>query len=420
MMKHTLSACGKSYHLDIGGGGCDKRSGREPIILEKGGVTIYCYGQDSTSIFKDKTQLILTLADGHGPLQSGKAISYRIHELIIKCILDINEFLVTNLKLGNYDIIKSKIKSIFNDVNKSILYTDTLTSKYMTGGTTLNIVHKIIDVDTGELYTISSNVGDSSYLKIENNHVREISQEQNCDNIVAIEEYYNHCLENDIEPSKIILGRFNTPGGFLLHWVGYNPIEPYKYSIENGKYHLSPNIDAMKQVYELAPPHLKTNTFYNGGPQSIRGRSSNLTALANGQFPMENFGSTIEGDIQMVSSFGDKKSKQKYNIMCIPYINISKQNLDNTHDFISSDGVMDCLTNPEIIRLFSYKNKMSMTMDQFCEFLETSIDIQARLGGFKFTGCLPSWDDISYWVVKTRIDESLMYRINKLETQINI
>jgi len=414
---HTLTAASKSYTFDIGGGGCDKRTSRTPTILEKEHITIYCYGQDSKSMYKDDTQLILTLADGHGPNQGGKAISYRLHELIINCLLDIKDFLLSNLKIGKYDTIKSTLHSIFNDVNDAILNTDEITSKYMSGGSTFVLVHKIIDSDTGELYTISSNVGDSSYMTINNNGVTELSQEQNCDNIDVVTQYYNYCLDNSLEPSRIIFGRFNTSKGFKTPWVGDQPIEPYICTNENGSYTLSPNTKDMKQLYELAPKHLKSNTFYNGGPQSIRGRSKNIEALANGLFPMENYGSTINGDLQMVSSFGDKSSKIKHNIMCKPHTHISKHSSDDQHEFISSDGPMDCLTNKELIRLFVYKNKTSMSMELFCEFLENSIDIQAAIGGFPFAGCLPAWDDLSYWVVKTNVNESLLYRITTLEQQ---
>jgi hypothetical protein len=412
---HTLTSVGKTYTFDIGGGGCDKRTTRTPTILEKDHITIYCYGQDSTSIYKDDTQLILTLADGHGPKHSGNAISYRLHELIINCLLDIKDFLVSNLKLGKYDTIKSTLDTIFNEVNDTILYSDQLTSHYNSGGSTFVLVHKIIDEETGDLYTISSNVGDSSYMTVNSDEVTELSHDQNCDNMVAVTQYYNYCLDNGVEPSRIIFGRFNTPKGFKTPWIGDQPIEPYICTKENGKYILSQNTTAMKQIYELAPDYLKSNTFYNGGPQSIRCRPKNLEALANGQFPMENYGSTINGDLQMVSSFGDKASKIKHNIMCRPHTHISTNT--NEHEFISSDGPMDCLTNNEIIKLFYYKKTTSMSMELFCEFLEKSIDIQAAIGGFSFMDCLPAWDDLSYWVVETKVNESLQYRIRKLEEQ---
>jgi len=414
---HTLTSSGKTYTFEIGGGGCNKRTTRTPTILEKDDITIYCYGQDSTSIYKDDKQLILTLADGHGPKQGGSAISYRVHQLIIKCVLYITDFLVSNLKLEKYDTIKARLHTIFNEVNDSILYCDELTSHYNSGGSTFVLVHKIIDEETGDLYTISSNVGDSSYMTVNRDEVTELSQEQNCDNMEVVTQYYNYCIDNGVEPSRIIFGRFNTLKGFKTPWVGHQPIEPYICTKENGKYTLSPNTKHMKEIYELAPDSLKSNTFYNGGPQSIRGRPKNLQALANGLFPMENYGSTINGDLQMVSSFGDKSTKLKHNIMCCPHTHISKHSANtDEHEFISSDGPIDCLTNDEIIKLFAYKQP-SMSMELFCEFIENSIDIQAAIGGFSFVGFLPAWDDLSYWVVETKVKESLQYRIRKLEEQ---
>ena len=190
-------------------------------------------------------------------------------------------------------------------------------------------------------------------------------------------------------------------------------------------YKLSVNTNIMKQFYENAPEELKVNSLYNGGTQSIRDRRSNMKALSLGKFPVENFGSTLGGCLQTPQSFGDKHSKHKYHTICVPHVSINKHKLvepndsEQSHELISSDGAIDCLTNEELSRLFKYKITNNMPMADFIEFVEKSIDIQAALGGFGFTKDtnIPTWDDLSYWIVETTFEEDLHYKISKLEQE---
>ena len=45
--------------------------------------------------------------------------------------------------------------------------------------------------------------------------------------------------------------------------------------------------------------------------------------------------------------------------------------------------------------------------------------MQAALGDFKCAPItkLPTWDDISYWVIETEVKEDLEYKIKKLEQE---
>ena len=73
-----------------------------------------------------------------------------------------------------------------------------------------------------------------------------------------------------------------------------------------------------------------------------------------------------------------------------------------------------------MLRLFKYKENTGISMDEFMTFIETSIDIQAVLGGFKLTRGvepIPTWDDLSYWIIDTNVEEDLEYRIKKLEQE---
>jgi serine/threonine protein phosphatase PrpC len=419
-IEHTMKAAGKTWSFKIGGSGCAKKVSRTPTIINKDPIHIYGFGQDSLGIIKTDNQLILSLGDGHGPKVAGMEISYKLHEYLITYIAGMYDFIIDMLRENKYDAIKTQITWMFKHVDEIILNEDDTTSTYHSGGSTFTMVHKILDEEDGTMYTLNYNVGDSPYFKInvEKNEIIELSESQNCDNMTWIEHYANHCLKKGIKPSNVILGRFNTHGGHAIPWVSPGYIYPYKYLLEDGKYKVTENTEVMKSFYENTPETMKQYISYNGGPQSIRDRYSNMKALAEGKFPSTNFGNSIEGTIQMTSTFGDKDSKHAHNLLCIPHINIMVEDGKST-EFMGSDGVVDCLTDKDIIRLFKYKETAGLSMDEFIKFLETSIDVQAALGGFKCSPItkLPTWDDISYWVIETEVKEDLEYKIKKLEQE---
>ena len=267
-LNHTLSACGKKYTFNIGGSGCEKRVGRDPTILNKDNITIYCYGQDSIGVSKLPDQLLLSLADGHGRKENGRAISYKIHEYLLSYMAEVKDFFIEYLRENNQDAIKNIVVDMFGHIDNVILNQDEVTSKFKDGGTTFTLIQKIIDPMNGDLYTLSYNVGDSPYLKISSNNgeidIDEISENQNCDNIKCVEDYANMCVKMGVKPYSVILGRFNTDLGFKAPWMGEDVIKPYIYDLVNGKYTLSVNTNIMKKFYENAPEDLKVNSLYNG------------------------------------------------------------------------------------------------------------------------------------------------------------
>ena len=94
-------------------------------------------------------------------------------------------------------------------------------------------------------------------------------------------------------------------------WMGEwgDWVEPYTYTVGgDGHYTLSHNVEVMQQFYERAPPEVKP-ALAAGGPQSLRSRPQNLVEMAAGGFPSANYGSTLEGVLQMAFSMGDKADK---------------------------------------------------------------------------------------------------------------
>ena len=421
LIEHTMKAAGKIWTFKIGGTGCEKRITREPIELNKLPIQIYGFGQDSIGVMKTENQLILSLADGHGPKEAGKDISYKLHDYLITYISGMYSSIIEMLREEKYDDIKTQITWMFKRVDEIIMNEDEITSLYHSGGSTFTMVHKILDDETGIMYTLNYNVGDSPYFKIDTikNEIKELSESQNCENMDCIERYVNHCLTTGFEPSNVILGRFNTNMGYKVSWVPLGYIYPYKYILEDGVYKVTENVEIMKEFYEAIPSEIKKYIGYDGGPQSIRERPYNIKALSEGKYPSSNFGNTLEGSVQTPITFGDKSTKRKHNLLCIPHINIMVEDGEHT-EFITSDGAVDCLTDDEMLRLFKYKENTGISMDEFMTFIETSIDIQAVLGGFKLTRGvepIPTWDDLSYWIIDTNVEEDLEYRIKKLEQE---
>jgi serine/threonine protein phosphatase PrpC len=424
ILNHTMKGGGKTWSFQIGGAGCNKKVTRIPEKMYNVDINIdiYGFGQDSLGILKQSNQLILTLADGHGPTVEGKEMSYKVHEYMIKYIGDYRDYFVKLLRRGDHKYIEKIVYDISKQVDEALLTYDIRTSEFKEGGTTFTMIHKILDEENGALYTLSYNVGDSPYFKIkigEETTINEVSQEQNCDNIKCVENYYNLCMKDGDTPSEVILGRFNTPNGFKTQWMGEETIKPYNIHYIDGKYKCSVNESIMIKFYEEAPTNIKEFVLYNGGPQSIRGRIHNLTELDAGRYPTTNFGSTLSGGLQTPFSFGDKKSKHIHHIKCVPHITITKEQElhEQSFDFVSSDGAIDCLTDKDIKKLFEGYGKVSQ--QAFMEKVEKTINANARNGGFGFSNLtnIPTWDDLSYWIVETKVSDDLEFKLTKLEEE---
>ena len=143
---------------------------------------------------KQPNQLILTLADGHGPSIEGKEMSQKVHEYMITYIGDYRDYFVKLLRQDDHKSIETIVCDMCKQVDDILLTYDILTSEFKEGGTTFTMIHKILDENDGTLYTLSYNVGDSPYFKIKIGKeatIEEVSQEQNCDNMECIEQYSN-------------------------------------------------------------------------------------------------------------------------------------------------------------------------------------------------------------------------------------
>jgi hypothetical protein len=87
------------------------------------------------------------------------------------------------------------------------------------------------------------------------------------------------------------------------------------------------------------------------GPQSLRSRPENLIALAQGEFPSANYGSTLEGVLQMPFSMGDKADKiGPLRVKCVPNVSTQRDAV-KIFEVMGTDGVMDCLPDKDLAQL---------------------------------------------------------------------
>ena len=66
-----------------------------------------------------------------------------------------------------------------------------------------------------------------------------------------------------------------------------------------------------------------------------------------------------------------------------------------------------------------FKEKPLMSIKDFIKLVENTVDTKAVEGGFKLSQItnVPIWDDNSFWVVETTIEEDLQAIIIELEKQ---
>lgn len=316
------------------------------------------------------------------------------------------------LRAGNQKGVHTIMKEIFATCDDVLLNTDPHTSPHPSGGATFTLNHKVLDPDNGNLFTIISNVGDSPAVKItidpgtQGISIVETSEDQNCDNMFAVQRYCNMCVDLGQIPRKVILGRFNfqSPLGKRCAWMGGwgDWVEPYIYTVgDDGYYTLSDNVEVMQQFYERSPPEFKP-ALAAGGPQSLRSRPLNLVHLAEGKFPSANYGSTLEGVLQMPFSMGDKADKiGPLHVKCVPETSV-QVDAEKIFEIMGTDGVMDCLPDADLERLLAEQSPEELKdVAALCDKVATLVERLAKLNWFPYSSLgVPAWDDLGFWVVQ--------------------
>jgi len=417
----VTEAGGHAWRLRIAGRGAAKGSTRTAIKIEKqtdqGRVEVWGFRQDSLGFLPGDGQALVSVADGHGPSVPGTLMSQSSHLMLLPATAARRDELLTLLKVGDHKGVHTIMKDIFAVCDEKLLNTDPHTSPHPSGGATFTLNHKVLDPATGRLFTIVSNVGDSPCVKITIDSdeqkagrnafvVTETSEDQNCDNMLAVQRYCNMCVDLEQIPRKVILGRFNfqSPLGKRCAWMGGwgDWVEPYIYTVgDDGYYTLSDNTEVMQHFYERAPPEFKP-ALAAGGPQSLRSRPQNLIELAEGKFPSANYGSTLEGVLQMPFSMGDKADKiGPLHVKCVPETAVQVDDA-NIFEIMGTDGVMDCLPDADLARLLAEQSPEELKdVPALCDKVATLVERLAKLNWFPYSSLgVPAWDDLGFWVVQ--------------------
>ena len=415
-MSGIISNGKNSWKVDFSGKGMRKGSSDKARVVDIDIVGCrypakrYDFGQDSMSVFILKNQAYFNVSDGHGP--RGEHISYESHKYVIE-VLTKNFELIQKLIITNNTVELQKLVTLwFTEIDEVFMNSDNI--NYSSGGTTFTSIQKIA-ADDGNLYTICYNLGDSPCVSIKVNDekvvIKEITEDQNCDSEYWYERYCNWCLKKGVEPQDIYLNRFNYKQASGVYqkipWVNHGllPILPFKKEFKGGKYVVTENYDTMKQFYEMAPEEYK-KYVYEGGSQSERAKEENLKRLAKGEYPMMNFGSTLEGKVQNLAGFGDKSTKITHCLMTEPYMSVNKYT-GKGFEFVGSDGTFDPLTDKIISDIF--RENSNNSIDFIVDVLFDKINECAKKAHYPFLSSvyggrvrkLGCWDDVSYWVVKT-------------------
>ena len=385
---------------------CENNPEKElDIVIDSGDLNIKIYrthgGEDHSILIEfDNGDKLLGVFDGHGDKNS-QYYSYICCTILIERILKKWEDFRELVSENNVDEIKKIIKYLFiytqNNLklNKNIKQRKKLDShiplKIRHGGTTASIA--LVINSKSKRVLITANCGDSPIIWSNDSTIKECSLEHNCDNIVAVNEYLSRMKELNKRPKKIMYSRINYPlhGGPI--WDSNNDGNPQPIPVFD---YIDDKAVLIKDNYN------KLSRFY---PKGIQTRRYPPTEIVNGAEKVlsgheaENWGSTLEGEVQLLKSFGDFYLKK--DICCVPHITINEIN-ESGLLMVASDGFTDLYSIKEwvdFLKKLDLSDPLSVKEIKSKIFNIFSIDKEY---GFKYKGDTPHpiWDDVSLVVVK--------------------
>ena len=377
----------KSYlsttHKDFGTNSIRKQAGHDTLFV------LNNINSDNDSIY--------AVFDGHGVL--GEHYSNLTCDLLISNIL----LIFSDIKslINNKEALCSKINTLFIDTNEQVFNTLNRTCQLghnkqsiLNSGTTASIV--LIVTYLGQHYQLSFNVGDSPIISYQNKTLKICHSDDNCDNIIAVQKYVDYLNENhpDTIPWPIYYSRINCGGlgdPIWPHITDTNgipcPLTVYKYDqkviIEPEN---SEKIQSILQSYDMPPcgtQSIRTPELYTNPDNELR--------IVPNQ-AAENWGSTLNGCLQCLTSFGDKLYYP--HISVLPTIQIDIINNPITI-VVASDGFTDLCYYDKFME-FICSNDINTNSLQ--DYLYTQASNHSN--DYKIFRNLPKWDDVSCIVVK--------------------
>lgn len=345
-------------------------------------------GQDhiviKQNIEDDSNQFIVGVFDGHGT--DGHFASYILSSLLYQAMIS-NYSKYRQLLNGQEESIRQDIFDIYKNIDKTLKkdYFDIFNES----GTTASIILTI--TNNNKLYKICSNLGDSPIYSLDNSKdFSECSLQHNCDNIEAVNQYLERMNVIDKIPYPIYFSRLNINPPYWDHgeYDEYGKPAPLKvFDYINNRAILN-----RKNYDKLSP-------FYPLGIQSrnyppTRVTEEGKTIVVEGH-EHENWGSTLNGELQLLNVFGDfyKKPHVTYQ----PHVHISEVKKDSIL-ILGSDGLTDIYSNIEWLEFSQGELNKELLENKIFEVakldnkFEYHIDNKSR----KY----PKWDDVSGIFIK--------------------
>ena len=380
--------------------------------------TICEYGQDRvikhtalTVSVENASASFTAVLDGHGA-QGDKAS----HGAAVKLIEELQRRVDDLVKVIDQE---KDFQRIWNEIF-AVMEQNHIDHSYTEGGTTVTILFS--STVSGVTRISCINVGDSEAILVDNNtgKVREMSVSHNWDDPVLRREYLAHCEAIGSEPSEVVFGRMNLPGGTNLKYLdqtSFNDGKPiFIYKPKSAELDSS-NVNAFNDFIE----HRYKKSI--GGSQSIRRHvyvdqhDKELKAhKVDPQHAHSNWGSTpyfidesgiAKGGPQMYKSVGDIYFKGKVSMMYTPSVNTIV--LDASEDvsaLVFSDGIGDVNWLAQLgLDVVNYISK-DMTADEMAQaILQKSItnavvSQYGRITPLPSQPPRPNWDDISGSLVR--------------------
>ena len=370
--------------------------------LDVPGANITQAGQDSslvkTNIDNNPNECLVGVADGHGSL--GHHHSFVAIRVLANKFLQNKETIRYYLQEAKSLCVEKLVTSLYHETQAILKNKQLFPTLQNHSGTTMSM--SLVLMVNNKRYIVTSNVGDSPVLLSERyDCCNELSMDQSCDNPKAVERYLARlakaketCDPIDQEkynPKPVYYGRINCPEGYSIPSICDDegkpcPLSVYKY-VDNKPVFDTENYEKICQVSPCGFQSIRTPPIYigeDGIQRVVQGRE------------MENWGSTLEGTCQSLSSFGDFNYAP--DIDCDPYVRVDMIN-NYTQLLLATDGLTDLFHYDILMNWFWDNNETG----DFNEFLFQNAD-QYQNQGYIYKvenqNKYPLWDDVSGIFIK--------------------
>lgn len=339
-------------------------------------------GEDhSLMVNLPNNEKILGVFDGHGGPKC-QFVSFYVGTLLVDKLLEKWEI----IREEGEEEIKKIITNMFKETHQELSDSNNMFIEINNCGTTVSLV--LIMNKEGTRKMITANVGDSPIIWYGDEELIECGLEHNCDNKEAVELYLKRMEKRGKPPKTVVFGRINCGGYGDPVWDSNHDGNPQPLAVF--KY-----IDGKAELHD--ENYKKLAKYYPKGCQSIRYppmvTENGVTRVKPGH-ECENWGSTLEGNLQILNSIGDLKYME--DISYEPYISIRDINKKGIL-LVASDGFTDLCSLEE---WGNYLKELDLEDKESSKLIENKIfSLSEQDKMFKYYEIekkrFPMWDDVS-------------------------